>query len=179
MAIHNSSYPASSNQSPHFSISLHSSPLFSVSHNNSPLFTMSNSNSPHIYSNGPGADHGSSIITTSTFLAGAHTLPWECDGCGLAFSTEMSRDSHDCNRSFRRELYQPRFRAPILDNPLIGSSAIGDRGRGGLAVYRIYDCPHPTCDRKGGLGFSRLESLIEHSRNIHNQHVPGRRKNSM
>ena len=185
MAIHNSSYPASSNESPLFSISHQSSPHFS-SHS-SPLFTMSNNNSPHIYSNGPGADHGSSI-TTSTSLAGVPFVPFECAICGGTFSTAKSCERHGCFMSSSiEEMFRERHDYESVpsegaqfstSSPSIGSFAIGDRNMGGSAFpvperleKKNWECPHPTCKRKGKLAFNRLESLIRHSRSIHNQHV--------
>ena len=200
MAIHNSSYPASSNESPLFSISHLNSPPFPVSHCNSPLFPMSNCNSPLFYGNSPRADHGSSVkITTS--LVSAFSLPFECHDCGKLLSKERflvrHRERHHCSRSTLTDKSRERhdcksiptegaqFNTYRSNSPLVGSFAIGDRAMGGSALpvserleKRNWDCPHPTCNRKGKLGFNRLESLLQHSRNIHNQHVPARQKNS-
>ena len=198
MAIDNSSYPASSIQSPIFPMSYHDNPFsflhhnsppfsisrynspFSVSRYNSPPFSVSRHNSPPIlgshhssplfYSSTPGTDHRSSVkIRTSA-------SPFQCHYCDMLFLTEKFLERHHC-KSFPTD---PQFNT--------WSSAISsDRGSmWASAVFvpeslekKSWDCPHPTCNRKGKAGFHRVENLIQHSRSVHNNqhgHVPARGK---
>lgn len=150
MAIHNLSYPASSNASPSFSMSNHNSPPFTMSNHNSPLSVSqhhspsvsgSQQNSPHSYGNSP-AKHGSSVKLTT---APANSPPWPIE--------RHQRRVHGSN------------------GLSIGRRSTRDRGGMDLGFWEIkrWDCPHPTCQRKGHRGFNRRDFLVQHCRNVHNQ----------
>ena len=170
IAIHNLSYPASSNGSPPFSISHHNSPRSPGSHNNSPLFVMSNSNSPCAVPE--------ISVKPTTSQTNASPLPFQHNSPPFPVSQYNSSHSYSNSLGANHGSNVKLTTAPANASPLsferhqrrvhgsnslsIGSPPTHD-GR--------WECPHPTCWRKGPRGFNQLDFLISHCRYVHNQNM--------
>ena len=101
-------------------------------------------------------------VQLRTSLTSASPSRFECHSCGKSFPTERIRERH--------QLHTRRS-----NGPFIRSLPTDIRGMRGSAVlfprFKKWDCPHPTCKRRGKGGFRRRDNLIHHCRNVHNQYI--------
>ena len=98
----------------------------------------------------------------------------ECYECGKKFSTK-----NNCQRH-RRNVHGSNSSSPFIAN--LPTSIQGVKESASLIPVLLEkqkrDCPYPTCKRKGKMGFSRLDNLIQHRRNVHDENIPKRQRQS-
>ena len=99
---------------------------------------------------------------------------FECHECGKRFSTK-----NNCQRH-RRNVHRSNSPSPFIEN--LPTSIQGVKESAILVPVLLEkqkcDCPHSTCKRKGKMGFSRPDNLIQHRRNVHNENIPKRQRQS-
>ena len=114
-------------------------------------------------------------FSTSTSPTGASRSRFECDECGKTFSTKNNRERH------RSNMHRSNRSSPNTIN--LSASSQGATESAELIPVTFerrkkWDCPYPTCKRKGKGGFSRRDNLIQHCRNVHNDKIPKRQRQS-
>ena len=99
-----------------------------------------------------------------------------------SISSVQETDGYDfkCSCSSGTNLTESAWNRHMLNTHLSGRRLIGSAfpidDRGILDPERLeksnWDCPHPTCPRKGHRGFILQKSLVMHCRDVHNHNMP-------
>lgn len=105
-------------------------------------------------------------------VSSASLLRFECNKCGKTFSTK-----NNCQRH-RRNIHGSNSSSPFIENEPTSIQEVTVNLIPVLLEKKKWECPYPTCKRKGKGGFNRRDNLIQHCRNVHNQNIPKRQRQS-
>ena len=120
--------------------------------------------------------HGVSMEKSVKLTLPSSAFPsrFECHECGKSFSTK-----NNCQRH-RRNVHGSNSSSQFIES--LPTSIQGVKESANLIPVLLKkqkrDCPYPTCKRKGKMGFSRPDNLIQHRRNVHNENIPKRQRQS-
>ena len=172
------------NSSSYFTSSNDSSPFHSYTSQDSP--TQESDSSPRVH---PSILHRNSpvqetdryelccpyyvVSMENKLTSPSSTFPsrFECHECGKKFSTK-----NNCQRH-RRNVHGSNSSSPYIESLPTNIQGV-KRSANLIPVQQKCDCPHLTCKRKGKMGFSRPDNLIQHRRNVHNENIPKRQRQS-